>query len=40
MGRILTLGIPAETKTALEAHPALAACVFETARGEADAIRR
>lgn len=40
MGRILMLAVPPETAAGLETHPALAASVFEHARGEADALRR
>ena len=40
MGRILLIGVEAETSSRLQAHPELAASAFETARGEADALRR
>ena len=40
MARILLIGVDPETRAGLEANPALADCIFEVARGEADSIRR
>jgi anti-sigma regulatory factor (Ser/Thr protein kinase) len=40
MARILLIGVDPETRAGLETSPALADCIFEVARGEADSIRR